>query len=146
MATTAQKRQTYKLPGLTISDMAPDLVKAGNLFFTSGIRGTDRNTGKLGETPEEQFRLAWQNLKALVEHAGLSTDEIGRMIRSVTPEGWSGHPNLWIVAVDYATGRRVVFGSADAPPTPERAPAAYPTITRQGHEHDTPLRRGLEGG
>ncbi len=40
----------------------------------------------------------------------LSTDEIGRMVRSVAPEGWSSHENLWIVALDYATGRRVVFG------------------------------------
>jgi NTE family protein len=45
----------------------------------------------------------------------LSTDEIGRMVRSVVPEGWSTHPNLWIVALDYATGRRVVFGRNGAP-------------------------------
>lgn len=46
----------------------------------------------------------------------LSTDEIGRMIRSVAGDGWSIHPNLWIVALDYASGRRVVFGRGDAPP------------------------------
>jgi NTE family protein len=45
----------------------------------------------------------------------LSTDEIGRMVRSVCPEGWSAHPNLWIVALDYASGRRVVFGHKGAP-------------------------------
>ena len=45
----------------------------------------------------------------------LSTDEVGRMIRSVVVEGWSGHPNLWIVALDYATGRRVVFGMQGSP-------------------------------
>ena len=45
----------------------------------------------------------------------LSTDEIGRMIRSVVFEGWSQHPNLWIVALDYASGRRVVFGQKDSP-------------------------------
>ncbi len=46
----------------------------------------------------------------------LSTEEIGRVVRSVVAEGWSEHPNLWIVAVDYATGRRVIFGQDDAPP------------------------------
>lgn len=45
----------------------------------------------------------------------LSTDEIGRMIRSVRPDGWSTHDGLRIVALDYATGRRVVFGQDDAP-------------------------------
>jgi NTE family protein len=45
----------------------------------------------------------------------LSTDEIGRMIRSVVLEGWSSHPNLWIVTLDYASGRRVVFGHDGSP-------------------------------
>lgn len=45
----------------------------------------------------------------------LSTDEVGRMIRSVAPEGWSSHEGLRIVALDYATGRRVVFGEPGAP-------------------------------
>lgn len=44
----------------------------------------------------------------------LSNDEVGRMIRMVCDEGWSDHPNLWIVAVDYRTGRRVAFGHPDA--------------------------------
>lgn len=47
----------------------------------------------------------------------LSTEEAGRIIRSVVAEGWSDHPNLWIVAVDYKTGRRVVFGTSGAPET-----------------------------
>jgi NTE family protein len=47
----------------------------------------------------------------------LSNDEVGRVIRSVVSDGWAAHPNLWIVAVDYSTGRRVVFGGQDAPPT-----------------------------
>lgn len=45
----------------------------------------------------------------------LSTDEIGRLVRSVVDNGWSSHPNLWIVALDYASGRRVVFGRNGAP-------------------------------
>lgn len=47
----------------------------------------------------------------------LSTEEIGRIIRTAVDQGWSDHPNLWIVAVDYATGRRVVFGQEGAPQT-----------------------------
>jgi NTE family protein len=46
----------------------------------------------------------------------LSNEEVGRIIRAVVHEGWSAHPNLWIVAVDYETGKRVVFGEDGAPP------------------------------
>lgn len=45
----------------------------------------------------------------------LSTEEIGNMVRTVCPKGWSVHPNLWIVALDYASGRRVVFGRDGSP-------------------------------
>jgi len=55
-------------------------------------------------------------LSGWVGRGFLSTDEIGRMIRTVAPTGWSSHPNLWIVTLDYATGRRVVFGHNGAPP------------------------------
>jgi NTE family protein len=44
-----------------------------------------------------------------------STDGLRDTIRSVVPSGWSPHPNLWIVACDYETGRRIPFGRADAP-------------------------------
>ncbi len=47
----------------------------------------------------------------------LRTEEIGRIVRTVAPEGWSSHPNLWIVALDYSTGKRVVFGRDGAPET-----------------------------
>jgi NTE family protein len=35
-----------------------------------------------------------------------------------TPDGWVAGPPLWVVAVDYDTGRRVVFGRAGAPAAP----------------------------
>jgi NTE family protein len=45
----------------------------------------------------------------------LSTDEIGRLVRSFVVSGWSSHPNLWIVALDYKTGHRAVFGKPGSP-------------------------------
>jgi len=45
----------------------------------------------------------------------LSTDEVRRMIETVRPSGWSTHDNLWIVALDYAKGKRVVFGQEGSP-------------------------------
>jgi NTE family protein len=45
----------------------------------------------------------------------ISNEPLKDTVRRVVPDGWAEHPNLWIVACDYATGRRVAFGRADAP-------------------------------
>lgn len=46
-------------------------------------------------------------------------DRIGHLIEAVTPMGqWSDHRGLWVVAMDYDTGKRVVFGRAGAPVAP----------------------------
>jgi NTE family protein len=45
----------------------------------------------------------------------VSTESLKEQIRRVVPEGWGPHPNLWIMACDYATGRRVAFGRPESP-------------------------------
>jgi NTE family protein len=45
----------------------------------------------------------------------ISTDAIKDIIARVVPSGWTDHPNTWIVACDYGSGRRVPFGRAGAP-------------------------------
>ncbi len=45
----------------------------------------------------------------------VSTKPLAQQIRHVVPSGWAAHPNLWIVACDYATGQRIAFGRDDAP-------------------------------
>lgn len=46
----------------------------------------------------------------------ISTEPLREQVRRVTPRGWSPHPNLWIVACDYTTGRRIAFGRPGSPP------------------------------
>jgi NTE family protein len=46
----------------------------------------------------------------------ISTEPLKDTVRRATGDGWSSHPGLWIVACDYATGRRVAFGRPGAPP------------------------------
>jgi NTE family protein len=46
----------------------------------------------------------------------VSNDSIRDVIRRVVPSGWTDHPNTWIVASNYRTGRRTPFGREDAPP------------------------------
>lgn len=45
----------------------------------------------------------------------ISTRPLQGTIRRVVPHGWAEHPNHWVVACDYADGRRVAFGREDAP-------------------------------
>lgn len=45
-----------------------------------------------------------------------SLERVGHLIDAITPYGeWSPHPALWVVALDYDAGHRVVFGREDAP-------------------------------
>jgi enamine deaminase RidA (YjgF/YER057c/UK114 family)/uncharacterized protein GlcG (DUF336 family) len=95
---TATRRKTVNLPGLSAGSLndggvAPDLVQVGNLFFTSAVRGVDLKTGRLGETPEEQFTFAWRNLRALVEHAGISPDHIGLVTNFIDSQDHRAHIN-----------------------------------------------------
>jgi NTE family protein len=55
-------------------------------------------------------------LAALAPHGRGSLDAVGQMIRALTPEDeWSPHANLWVMAMDYDTGRRIAFGRPGAP-------------------------------
>ena len=48
-----------------------------------------------------------------------SLERIGHLIDAVTPLGeWSPHRGIWVVAMDYEDGRRVVFGRPGAPVAP----------------------------
>ena len=46
----------------------------------------------------------------------ISHEPLRKQVRRVVPQGWSPHAGHWVVACDYATGRRVAFGREDAPP------------------------------
>jgi NTE family protein len=55
-------------------------------------------------------------LSAFVPIGNGSLERVGHLIDAITPyDEWSPHQALWIVALDYEAGRRVVFGRQDAP-------------------------------
>lgn len=45
----------------------------------------------------------------------VSTGPIAEVIDHFVDADWADHPGFWAVAMDYATGRRTVFGREDAP-------------------------------
>ena len=51
-------------------------VEAGGFIFTSGQLGINPKTGEFGDTVEEQARLSLENVKAILEAAGASLDQV----------------------------------------------------------------------
>lgn len=71
-------------------------------------------------------------------------ERVGHLIDAVTPMGeWSPHPGLWVVAMDYEDGKRVVFGRPGAPVVPLAdavmascsIPGWFAPVTIHGHTY-----------
>ena len=77
----------------------------------------------------------------------ISTEPLKETVRRAVPSGWSPHPNLWIVACDYATGRRVAFGRKGSPPA-ELADAVAASCAIPGFYLPVEIsgRRYVDGG
>ena len=55
-------------------------------------------------------------LSAVLPQGRGSLAPVGTLVDAVCPRGaWASHPQTWIVAMDYDSGRRVVFGRDGAP-------------------------------
>ena len=76
----------------------------------------------IGESLRRPARVPGTALVAALMPEGAKTMAgVGRLIDAVSPmDGWSRHEACWIVAMDYGTGRRTVFGR----PGSVRAPLA----------------------
>jgi NTE family protein len=77
----------------------------------------------------------------------ISNEPLKDTVRRVVPHGWAEHPNLWIVACDYASGRRVAFGRSDAPDA-ELADAVAASCAIPGFYRPVTIddRRYVDGG
>jgi NTE family protein len=77
----------------------------------------------------------------------ISTEPLKEIIRRVVPSGWTDHPNHWVVACDYGTGRRVAFGREGAPRGDlADAVAASCAIPAFYHPVEIAGRRYVDGG
>lgn len=57
-------------------------------------------------------------LSAVLPQGRGSLAQVGALVDAVAPPGphaWAPHPRTWVVAMDYATGRRVPFGRPGSP-------------------------------
>jgi NTE family protein len=55
-------------------------------------------------------------LAALLPEGRGSLEAVGILVAGLVPTGWAPHPGVRVVALDYLSGRRTVFGDPAAPP------------------------------
>lgn len=108
--------------GLTGPDgrAARDANRSGGAVFR-----LDRRIPRIGPGSLSMIRRALANpgprtatavICGLLPEGLISTEPIKDTIRRAVPGSWPDHPRLWVVASDYATGERVLFGRPGAPP------------------------------
>lgn len=94
------------------------------------LESSYRSTHRLPHPPLGSWRLAlagllqapspWsvlQMLSGIVPAGRIHPDPIARTVRRAVAQGWAAHPDCRIVATDYSSGKRVVFGEDGAPET-----------------------------
>jgi NTE family protein len=67
------------------------------------------NVGRLHRLPPTAV------LAALLPEGRGTLSAVGRLVGDLVPRGWSPHPGVRAVAMDFGSGRRVAFGAPDAP-------------------------------
>ena len=71
------KREPLEIAGLSHRDPLPMGNKSGHMVYSSVLGGQDPKTNKQVAGTVEQMEQAFQNMRALVEQAGGTTDDIG---------------------------------------------------------------------
>ena len=57
----------------------PTVTRVGNMIFSAAISGMDLKTGETPQDPEQQIRLAFENMKASVEVVGGTVGDIAKL-------------------------------------------------------------------
>ncbi len=74
------RREVIEVPGLPHhSNPIPNLVKLGNMVFSSAVAGYDSDTQELREDPATQAVNVFRNIRLAVEAAGGTIDDIAKI-------------------------------------------------------------------
>jgi len=95
----------------------------------------------------EPWKYGPAGIVAWLPHGVISTEPLKKLVRRVVPSGWSTHPHLWIAAIDYSTGDRIIFGRRKAPRT-DLADAVAASCAIPGFYYPVTIagRRYIDGG
>ena len=58
----------------------PSATRIGNMIFSSAISGMDRETGEFPEDAEHQIINCFDNMRAVIEAAGGTLEDIGKVV------------------------------------------------------------------
>lgn len=110
-----RNQQGIPAPGDPLVDYDEDVDGAGLLPpFPALALGSPGLLAHAARHPLSTSPLA--ALSGLLPRGRASQTGIRRLISSAVPDGgWPESPRPWVVAMDYQSGRRVVFGRDDAP-------------------------------
>jgi len=139
--------------GLTGPDGRPageaDRSGGGVFKLRRGLPGIGPGSWRLGlATLAQPMRHTPAALAAgWLPRGVISTHTIEDTIRRAVPGDWAEHPNLWVVACDYASARRTVFGREGSPPA-ELPQAVAASCSIPGFFHPVTIsgRRYVDGG
>jgi len=73
-------RRSIEIEGHDHRDLPiPAASRVGPLVATGGVRGVDRTTGVIPPEIDQQIELMFANLRAIIEAAGASCEEIAKV-------------------------------------------------------------------
>ena len=95
----------------------------------------------------EPWKYGPAGIAAWLPQGVISTGPLRDAIRRFVPAGWAAGGNLWVTAIDYDSGERVVFGREAAPPA-DLADAVAASCAIPGFYHPVHIgrRRYIDGG
>jgi len=99
MGAKVKHRESYDLDGISHSVPIPFGTRVGNMLFSSGIMGMDRMSGTLPTELETQVHHSFLNMRALLEKAGGTLDDVAHVRVLVRLEEYRGAVNAeWVKA------------------------------------------------
>jgi len=89
--------QSIDVPGLAHKVPIPLGACVANVLCSSAIAGRDPATGKLADAPDEQVRLAFENLERFLEAGGATLQNVVKLAVSVKDDSVREHINAhWL--------------------------------------------------
>ena len=73
------RRQTIEIKGARHGSPIPMGARIDNIVFSSGIQGTDPETGNRPESGEDEVRFAFVNMLEFLRVAGVTPDDVIRL-------------------------------------------------------------------
>jgi enamine deaminase RidA (YjgF/YER057c/UK114 family) len=81
-------RQSIDLAGMSHGVPIPNGCKIGNIVFSSAFSGRDASSGNIPEDPDAQAEVLFNNIRAFMEAAGGTPENIGHVTVYLKENGY----------------------------------------------------------